>query len=101
MEYVIENERIYAYDTAGRLIAEVTFPTCHGVSVIDHTFVDDSLRGQGIAGELVRLAVEKILAEGNRIAATCPYAVAWLRRHPEYAVVDSGDPEACRIDRRR
>ncbi|MDE6298753.1 MAG: N-acetyltransferase [Muribaculaceae bacterium] len=60
------------------------FPTENGVSTIDHTFVDPSLRGQGIAGKLVKLAADKILEEGNKIAATCTYAVAWFKRHPEY-----------------
>lgn len=87
MDFITESNRIYATDPSGRLIAEVTFPTRNGVSIINHTFVDDSLRGQGIAGELVKLAADKILADGNKIAATCPYAVVWFKRHPEYSVV--------------
>lgn len=96
MEYITEKDRIYALDSAGKLIAEVTFPTHDGISTIDHTFVDPSLRGQGVAPELVKLAVDKILSEGNRIGATCSYAIAWFRRHPEYKDVVIG-PEACRI----
>lgn len=100
MEYITEYDRIYATDQAGNVIAEVTFPAKDGVSTIDHTFVDSSLRGQGVAGRLVKLAADKILAEGNKIAATCSYAVAWFERHPEYHLVCSG-PVACRIDRRK
>lgn len=96
MDFITENERIYAKDTSGNIIAEVTFPTKNGISTIDHTFVDESLRGQGIAGNLVKLAADKILSEGNKIAATCPYAVVWFERHPEYPLVCSG-PVACRI----
>lgn len=96
MNFTIEADRIYATDLTGKVIAEVTFPTRDGVSIIDHTFVDDSLRGQGIAGELVKLAAEKIIADGNKIGATCPYAVSWFGRHPEYPVFCSG-PAACRI----
>ena len=100
MDFITEKDRIYATDPAGNVIAEVTFPTKDGVSTIDHTFVDSSLRGEGVAGKLVKLAADKILAEGNNIAATCSYAVAWFHRHPEYQLVCSG-PVACRIDRRR
>lgn len=100
MVFITEKNRIYANDDSGNVIAEVTFPTENGVSTIDHTFVDSSLRGEGIAGKLVKLAADKILAEGNRIAATCPYAIAWFKRHPEYHPVCS-DTVACRIDRRR
>ncbi|MDE6648353.1 MAG: N-acetyltransferase [Muribaculaceae bacterium] len=100
MDFITEKDRIYATDPAGDIIAEVTFPTKDGVSTIDHTFVDPSLRGEGIAGKLVKLAADKITAEGNQIAATCSYAVAWFKRHPEYHLVSSG-PVACRIDRRK
>lgn len=100
MNYITETDRIYAIDPAGKLLAEVTFPTKNGISTINHTFVDNSLRGQGIAGELVRLAADKILADGGKIAATCPYAVVWFERHPEYPVVTSG-PAACQIGGRK
>ncbi len=84
MDYIVESDRIYATDAAGRTVAEVTFPTRGGVATINHTFVDPSLRGQGVASELVRLAADKIRADGHRVAASCTYAMAWLRRHPEY-----------------
>lgn len=100
MNFIIETDRIYATDPAGNIIAEVTFPTKDGISTIDHTFVDKSLRGQGIAGKLVKLAADKIMAEGNKIAATCSYAVAWFQRHPEYPVICNAAP-SCRIDRRK
>ncbi|MDE7440991.1 MAG: N-acetyltransferase [Muribaculaceae bacterium] len=96
MEFVVEKDRIYAEDSDGKLLAEVTFPTKGSVSTIDHTFVDDSLRGQGIAGKLVKMATDTILAEGNKIAATCPYAVSWFEKHPEYKVIYPAAP-ACKI----
>lgn len=100
MTYITEPDRIYATDSSGKLIAEVTFPTTDGVSVIDHTFVDPSLRGQGIAAKLVKRAADKIISDGCKIGATCHYAVTWFQRHPEYPVSCSG-PVACRIDKRK
>lgn len=96
MEFITETDRIYAKDSAGKLIAEVTYPTENGISIIDHTYVDSSLRGEGIAGKLVKLAADTILAQGNKIAATCPYAVRWFARHPEYELACAG-PVACKI----
>ncbi len=87
MKFISEKDRIYAVDAAGAVVAEVTFPTRNGVSTINHTFVDPSLRGEGIASKLVQLAVDKIQAEGNKIAATCSYALAWFKRHPQYHLV--------------
>ena len=68
MEFQSEDHRIFAKDQEGHVIAEVTFPeVSEGTAVIDHTFVDDSLRGQGVAGELLETAAEQ-LEEENRAA---------------------------------
>ena len=82
MDFIYETGRIYAEDASGDLAAEITFPASNGIAEIDHTFVGDSLRGQGIAGQLVKAA-----ADGNKIKATCPYAVSWLAKHKEYDVI--------------
>lgn len=83
MEFQHEDGRIFALDPSGRLLAEVTFPSRGGVAVIDHTFVDDSLRGQGVAGQLILAAVQQIRAAGLKAHPTCPYAVKWFSSHPE------------------
>ena len=57
MEFQKEPGRIFALGEDGKLLAEITFPTGEdGVADIDHTFVDESLRGQGVASQLVRAA---------------------------------------------
>ena len=79
MEFKKEDNRIFQTDENGKVIAEVTFPeTEPGVCTIDHTFVDDSLRGQGVAGKLVQAAVDEITGKGAEVRATCSYAVKWL-----------------------
>lgn len=70
--YVVENDVE---------VGEVTFPERDGVFVINHTYVDDRLRGQGIASELVRRAVEEIERRGGRLEAICSYARLWLARN--------------------
>lgn len=86
MEFQIEPNRIYSCDSQGTLLAEVTFPTLReGVVTIDHTFVDASLRGQGVASKLMRAAMEEIIRRGLLVVPTCSYAVSWLQKHPEYA----------------
>ena len=82
MNFKIENNRIFQEDETGQVIAEITFPeTSHGVFVIDHTFVDSSLRGQGIASKLVQAAVDEIKKRGGHVKATCSYAAKWLSEH--------------------
>lgn len=97
MDFITNEDRIYATDASGNVVAEVTFPTRDGVAIINHTFVDGSLRGQGVADKFVKLAADKILADGKRSGASCSYAVAWFKRHPEYQVECWGSI-ACRIE---
>ena len=82
MDFIKEQNRIYAEDENGKVIAEVTFPESEeGICTIDHTFVDESLRGQNVAGKLVESAVEQIKEQGKKVNATCTYTQAWLKRH--------------------
>lgn len=82
MEFIKEKNRIYKTDENGKVIAEITFPeTEKNVFCIDHTFVDDSLRGQGIAGKLVEAAVSEIENKGGKVTATCSYAAHWLEKN--------------------
>ena len=80
MDYIIYKNHIAAVEN-GEEVGEVSFPLRDGVYVINHTFVDDRLRGQGIAIELVRRAVEEIERRGGLYKATCSYAQLWLAHH--------------------
>ncbi len=84
MEFIYENGLIYAENENGEVVAEITYTVNGDTATINHTFTDDSLRGQGIAGKLVQAAAEQILADGYKVNATCSYAVKWLSKHPEY-----------------
>lgn len=79
-----ENEVVYL-DESGRRLAEVTFPATgeDGVVDINHTFVDPSLRGQGVAGGLLRAAADELRASGRKAHLSCSYAVKWFEKHPE------------------
>ena len=82
MNFITEDNRIYMNDDAGKMLAEITFPkTGDNEYTIDHTFVDDSLRGQGIASKLVQAAVDEISSRGAELKATCSYAVKWIDKN--------------------
>ena len=88
MEFQYEDSRIFLPDGKGGVLAEITFPDgADGVPVIDHTFVDGSLRGQGVAGRLMEAAVAALRSSGRRANVTCSYAVSWRDKHPEAADV--------------
>ena len=82
MVFTIEKSRIYAKNSSGKIVAEILFPEkTKGVFCIERTFVDDSLRGQGIASRLMRMAVLEITQAGGTVTATCSYAKNWLEQH--------------------
>lgn len=84
MKYIYETNRIYVNDADGKLIVDATFPFIkEGVVVVDHTYVDPSLRGQGVASNLMQEVYQHIKTQGLKAVATCPYAVVWFKRHKE------------------
>lgn len=101
MEYRVVSNRITAVEN-DQVLGEITFPVCGPETVvIDHTWVDPSLRGQGTAGQLMQAVVDKLRADGRKAQATCSYARGWFAKHPEAADVLADDwcdgPEACRL----
>lgn len=84
MKFQTEEGRIYLDGEDGKPRAEVCFPAEDGTTVnITHTFVDDSLRGQGVAGKLMEAAAGELRRRGKKARLTCPYAVKWFALHPE------------------
>lgn len=77
MNFERKENAIVSRDENGKLIAEITFPPTSDPNVVNanHTFVDPSLRGKGIAGQLVDQMVEAMKNENKKIKATCPYVV--------------------------
>ena len=53
--------------------------------IITHTETPRSLRGRGIASELVRGALQLIRADGLKVVAGCGFVVDYLHKHPEFA----------------
>ena len=82
MNFIHEVGRIYAKSPEGNVIAEVTFPAVGDTLVnINHTFVDDSLRGKGVAGELMKAVVEELRQKKKKALLTCGYAKVWFERN--------------------
>ena len=53
--------------------------------IINHTETPRSLRGRGIASELVQGALQLIRADRLKVVAGCGFVVDYLRKHPEFA----------------
>lgn len=75
----------------GKRLAEMTYVTA-GESgfIIDHTEVDDSLRGQKVGDSMLAEAVKYAREKGLKIYATCPFALRKLQENADYADVFGG-----------
>ena len=85
MEYKhYDNEIVGICDN--EIVANVTFPDeTDGVVNVNHTFVKEEFRGRNIAGELM-MELVKNLDKTQRVAIlTCPYAVKWFLKNPQYS----------------
>jgi predicted GNAT family acetyltransferase len=84
MNFIHENNKIYLNDDNNHMVAVVTFPKeKENVVNIDHTYVDSSLRGQGIAGKLMEETIAQLRENHQKARPTCSYAVKWFEEHPE------------------
>ena len=70
--------------------AELRYSLRDGRMVIDHTGVPDAIGGRGIAGILVKAALDLARARGWRVVPACSYSAAYVQRHPEYAGLIEG-----------
>lgn len=79
-EYITQPDWIYMTDDDWNILAEITFKQVDDKFYdIDHTFVDESMRWQGIADELLQKAKEYIIKQWFKITASCPFAKSHLK----------------------
>ncbi|CAL8975920.1 MAG: N-acetyltransferase [Actinobacteria bacterium] len=70
----------------GRAVGEAHYELTGDVAAFDHTEVLPEVGGRGVAGRLVRYAMDDVRAAGRwRVRAVCPYVVHWFDRNPGYA----------------
>lgn len=86
MQIQTEQNRVFVTDENQKDVAEVTFPAVkEGVVDINHTFVDEALRGQGMAGQMMQVVADQLRASHQKARFSCSYAAKWLEKHPDYA----------------
>ena len=80
-----EKNRFYQ-GPADKPQAEITFVHLpDGALSVNHTFVDGSLRGQGLAEKLLDAVADLARKEGRKLTGTCSYAAKQLKENPKYA----------------
>ena len=69
----------------GKQVAEMTYVWAGDSKfIIDHTAVDESLKGLGVGKQLVRKAVEFARSKQIKILPLCPFAKSVFDRVKEY-----------------
>ena len=67
--------------------AEVAYSEVDPIStdglLIKHTEVSPQFEGRGFGGQLVRHILEDARRNGRGVIPVCPYAAAFIKRHPE------------------
>jgi predicted GNAT family acetyltransferase len=73
---------IFFIERDGKRVAEQTLSASPDgkVTIIDHTQVDDSLRGRGVARLLTVNTVEWARRSGTRLVPVCPFAKAIIEK---------------------
>jgi len=71
----------------GRRVAELGYTMAGTKVIIDHTDVDDALRGTGTGRKLVAAAVDWAREEDLQVMPLCPFARSVFDKTPEDADV--------------
>lgn len=85
VEHVTENDHRGAFIVMrdGERAAEMTYTRSDsGIAIVEHTWVSDALRGQGVARTLLDALVAWARASNVRIVPLCPYARGVFEKDP-------------------
>ena len=83
VKFEADANRAAAYD-GEKLVGQCHYSVIAGKWDMDHTEVDESYGGQGIARMLVQTVIEQAQQKGVKIIPTCSYVSKWMSKHLEY-----------------
>jgi hypothetical protein len=67
------------------IVGVVDYHLQPGLLTILHTEVAKDFEGEGVGSQLLAGALDDVRARGLKVLPICPFARAYLQRHPEYA----------------
>lgn len=79
-----KNEGSFYVEEDGEQVAELVYRKEKGRMVIEHTEVDEALRGKSVGFELVEKAVEYARQEHLKIIPLCEFADKVIQEHKEF-----------------
>ena len=84
---MVNRASFFLLDEQGKKIAKLTY-FCETPDTINanHTFVDDSLRGQGVADKLYQALIHFIQAKKLTLHPTCSYIARKWETNPIFSI---------------
>ena len=68
----------------GQVVGVAAYELGPGSVTMTHTVVEPGHEGQGLAGALVRAALDDARERGLAVVPACPYVRSWLAGHPDF-----------------
>jgi predicted GNAT family acetyltransferase len=85
MSTIRNNAALSRYELdVGDATALLNYRIADGVMTLVHTETPPEAQGQGVGSRLVKQALEDARAKGLKVVPRCPFANAYMGRHPEY-----------------
>lgn len=83
MKFEITGNEVLGISENGKKVASVSFEkTGDGIYNIYHTYVDESMRGKGVASDMIEYTVKHLKSIGAvKVHATCSFAQCWLEKN--------------------
>ena len=78
------DEQAIEYHQDGRMLGEITWVLRDNTMVMDHTYVSNELRGQGVAKKLLDEAAKYAREHNYKMKAICSYVVTAFDRYDDY-----------------
>ena len=87
MEFTLKKSNLHhvlEYEQDGNRLAEITWIQSDGIMKMNHTYVSDTLRGQGVAKKLLDEAANYARTNQLKMKPVCSYVVAAFEKSEEY-----------------
>src|SRR5215207_7544245 len=79
-----QDENRYEISVEGELAGFVSYRTKPDEIALVHTEIDDRFERQGLGGRLIAHALDDARERGVAVLPFCPFAKAYVQRHPAY-----------------
>jgi predicted GNAT family acetyltransferase len=84
MSDVVRNDEEHRYELqVDGAVAQLVYRLNGDRLVLVHTEVPEELEGRGVGSRLVRAAIDDARESNLIVVPRCPFARAWLERHPD------------------